>query len=189
MKSLFEGLIICVWHLYLILLQNLPVNIFSYSTTKSSHRNLCVRMKTRKFLCMLKSFFYYTFCSRFQVCLSFHENKKAGKRNSVECDFCPTIHVVSFSLKQWNNVTWIFFRLWPLIEVSLKAGANQSNISSNIFSACWMKCWMKNYVFHRIFWFAHVHPTFHQPFERSLIHKLKFKINWKWRKKFGYHQY
>ena len=41
----------------------------------------------------------------------------------------------------------------------------------------------------RIFWFAHLHPTFHPTLERSFIHKFKFKINWKWRKKFGYHQY
>ena len=104
LKSLFEGVIICVRHLHLILQQNLPANIFSYSRTKSSRRNICVKTKTKKFPYMLKSFFYYTFCSRFQVRLSFHENKKAGTRNSAECDFCPTFHGVPFSIKQWNNV-------------------------------------------------------------------------------------
>ena len=142
-QFVLEGLIICLWHLYLIAQQNLGAEIFvwgsrnlcltsiSYSSTKSSrqnlflftkkflHGNLCVKMKTKKFPYMVKSFFYYTFCSRFRVWLSFHENKKVGKRISVKCDFCSTIHVLPFSLKLWNNVTWFLFRLWPLIAVSL----------------------------------------------------------------------
>ena len=53
----------------------------------------------------------------------------------------------------------------------------------------WNVGWKITCFIWRIFWFAHIHLTFHPAFERSFIHKLKFKVNWKWRKKFGYHQY
>ena len=89
MKSLFEGLIICVSHLYLILLQNLPVNIFSYSTTKSSRRNLCVKMKTKKFPYMLKSFFFILFVPDFKCAFHFTKIRKRERGIVLNVTFAP----------------------------------------------------------------------------------------------------
>ena len=69
----------------------------------------------------------------------------------LKIEFTPRkLHLRKYSMMSRNN-NFLYRqrkRKKRMKKSRIKAGANQSNISSNIFSPCLMKCWMKNYVFH-----------------------------------------
>ena len=94
--------------------------------------------------------------------------KKTGKlvikiQFSSQNDFFTTILILTLSpfFKLWSRLT----SLWP------------EQTSPTFFLHVWWNVgWKITCFMWRIFWFAHVHLTFHSTFERSFIHKFKFKI-------------
>ena len=75
------------------------------------------------------------------------------RKISLKTNIYPLLRTRTCACQGLRNVTFSEYFVYVLNEWSLKAGANQSNISSNItFLPCWMKCWngLRNYKIYKV---------------------------------------